>query len=400
MGGNQSDDRGATNPIFGENRLKLGTFCNNSAMPQMSLARDRYNPTWERSKAIASRVNAMGMEAILSLATWRGPIWGDARHCSNQEFEPFTWAAALSALSTHASVIPTFHVKLIRPAFVAKAAMTIDHITGGRAAINIVAGNTEIAYAQFGETMEDPVARYEHVTEFTEALKKFWIEVDEFEFEGRFERVRAGASLPKPIQKPHPPIINAGASEPGRQYIAKYADVCFTHIKPDEASREPQFSSYRKLAFDEYRRTVQVWSHGYVVVRPTEREAEDYLPWYAEEQADHPWIDSWLSKLRAGVRELRPSQALYEFAELGGRRRLSIGRDAGESCRYFDAAFARWPRRHAVDRTRAGKNARRVGLGRSAAGRAGGAAETIQNAGSSRNRGALLKIQAALGPGC
>jgi alkanesulfonate monooxygenase SsuD/methylene tetrahydromethanopterin reductase-like flavin-dependent oxidoreductase (luciferase family) len=311
MGGNQGDDRAATNPIFGENRLKLGTFCNNSAMPQMSLARERYNPTWDRSKAIANRVNAMGMEAILSLATWRGPIWGDARHCSNQEFEPFTWAAALSALSTHASVIPTFHVKLMKPAFVAKAVATIDHITGGRAAVNIVAGNTEVAYAQFGETMEDPIARYEHVTEFTEALKKFWTEVDEFEFDGRFQRVRAGASLPKPVQKPHPPIINAGASEPGRQYIAKHADVCFTHIKPDEASWEPQFASYRKLAFDEYRRTVQVWSHGYVVVRPTEREAEDYLRWYAEEQADHPWVDGWLSKLRAGVQELRPSQALY-----------------------------------------------------------------------------------------
>ena len=77
MGGNQGDDRAATNPIFGENRLKLGTFCNNSAMPQMSLAREHYHPTWERSKAIAGRVNAMGMEAILSLATWRGPIWGE-----------------------------------------------------------------------------------------------------------------------------------------------------------------------------------------------------------------------------------------------------------------------------------------------------------------------------------
>jgi alkanesulfonate monooxygenase SsuD/methylene tetrahydromethanopterin reductase-like flavin-dependent oxidoreductase (luciferase family) len=35
------------------------------------------------------------------------------------------------------------------------------------------------------------------------------------------------------------------------------------------------------------------------------------LRWYAEEQADHPWVDGWLSKLRAGVQELRPSQALY-----------------------------------------------------------------------------------------
>ena len=148
------------NPIFSDNRLKLGTFCNNSAMPQMSRARERYNPTWERSKAIANRVNAMGLEAILSLATWRGPIWGNAQHCSNQEFEPFTWAAALSALSTHAAVIPTFHVKLMKPAFVAKAVATIDPISGGRAAVNIVAGNTEIAYAQFGETMEDPIARF------------------------------------------------------------------------------------------------------------------------------------------------------------------------------------------------------------------------------------------------
>jgi alkanesulfonate monooxygenase SsuD/methylene tetrahydromethanopterin reductase-like flavin-dependent oxidoreductase (luciferase family) len=311
MNAKQRDSRSATNPIFSDNRLKLGTFCNNSAMPQMSLAPERYCPTWDRSKAIASRVDAMGMEAILSLATWRGPIWGDARHVSSQEFEPFTWTAALSALCRHAAVIPTFHVKLMRPAFVAKAIATIDHITGGRAAMNIVAGNTEIAYAQFGETMEDPIARYEHVTEFTEVVKKFWSELDEFDYDGRYEKVRAGASLPKPLQAPYPPIINAGASEPGRQFIARHADICFTHIKPEEESWEPQFSAYRKLAFDEYGRTVQVWSHGFVVVRPTQKEADDYLRRYAEEMADHRWVDGWLGKLRAGVKELRPSQELY-----------------------------------------------------------------------------------------
>ena len=159
MGEEQVHGGRGINPIFSDNRLKLGTFCNNSAMPQMSRVRERYNPTWERSKAIANRVNAMGLEAILSLEPGVDRF-GEAQHCSNQEFEPFTWAAALSALSTHAAVIPTFHVKLMKPAFVAKAVATIDHISGGRAAVNIVAGNTEIAYAQFGETMEDPIARY------------------------------------------------------------------------------------------------------------------------------------------------------------------------------------------------------------------------------------------------
>ena len=222
MGEEQVHGGRGINPIFSDNRLKLGTFCNNSAMPQMSRVRERYNPTWERSKAIANRVNAMGLEAILSLATWRGPIWGNAQHCSNQEFEPFTWAAALSALSTHAAVIPTFHVKLMKPAFVAKAVATIDHISGGRAAVNIVAGNTEIAYAQFGETMEDPIARYEHVTEFTEVLKKFWTEVDEFEFDGRFQRVRAGASLPKPIQN----LIRQSSTRCVRTWPPIYCEVC------------------------------------------------------------------------------------------------------------------------------------------------------------------------------
>ena len=83
------------------------------------------------------------------------------------------------------------------------------------------------------------------------------------------------------------------------------------------------------LAFGEYRRTVQVWSHGYVVVRPTEREAEDYLRWYAEEQADHPWVDGWLSKLREVMSLSRLVKGRNKLRRLSGSR--ISGREFGSA---------------------------------------------------------------------
>src|SRR5688572_13782956 len=95
------DNRAATNPIFNDNTFKLGLFCHNSSVIQMSTAPEKYAPTWPRSVELARLADAIGLEVIVSFAGWRGAYPDDSRHPSHREYEPFTWAAAMAAVTKY-----------------------------------------------------------------------------------------------------------------------------------------------------------------------------------------------------------------------------------------------------------------------------------------------------------
>jgi len=305
-----ADSRAATNPIFNDNRFKLGLFCHNASVMQMSTAPEKYLPTWGSAQELARLSDRYGLEAIVSFAGWRGPMPGDPKHRAHREYETFTWCSAVGAVSTYPAVIATFHCQLTSPAFVAKATTTIDHITGGRAGLNVVAGSSKTAFSQFGLEIEDHVTRYQHSDEFIEVMKRFWSSEEEFDHDGKFLKVRQGLSWPKPVQKPNPPLINAGISDRGRDFACRHADIAFTHMRGSEDDWRAMISGYKTKAANDYNRRMQVWTHGYVVVGDTEAEANDYLRYYAEQHADKRWIDMWVAEIGEDAKQLRPEQMI------------------------------------------------------------------------------------------
>ena len=184
----RADDRAVRNPIFNDNTFKLGLFCQNASMMQMTTAPEKYSPTWLNTQALGQLADRHGLEAIVSFAGWRGPMHGAPTHRSHREFETFTWCSALAAITTYPALIATFHTQLTTPAFVAKAAATIDHVSGGRAGLNVVAGSSKTAFSQFGLDIEDHITRYDHSEEFIEVLKRFWSSETEFDHDGSFSR--------------------------------------------------------------------------------------------------------------------------------------------------------------------------------------------------------------------
>jgi alkanesulfonate monooxygenase SsuD/methylene tetrahydromethanopterin reductase-like flavin-dependent oxidoreductase (luciferase family) len=306
------DNRAATNPLFNDNTFKLGLFCHNASVIQMSTAPEKYSPTWPRSLEIGRLADAIGLEVIVSFAGWRGAYPDDPKHPSHREYEPFTWAAAMGAVTRYPAIVGTFHTQLTHPAFVAKAATTIDHITNGRAGLNVVAGSSRLAFAQFGQAIEDHDTRYAHTEEFVEVMKRFWAaEDEELDVDGRFFSVHHGISVPKPIQRPNPPLINAGVSERGMRFAARHADIALTHLRGSEDDWRATIAAYKALAANEYQRPIQVWTHGYVVVGDTEAEANEYLRYYAEERADKRWVDAWVAELGENAPKLRPDQLVH-----------------------------------------------------------------------------------------
>lgn len=131
--------------------------------------------------------------------------------------DPFIWLTAAATATTRLRL--GFDVCLVperNPLITAKEVACLDYISGGRVIFGIGAGwmqeETEIMGVQFK-------SRWARTEECVRAMKELWTE-EKAQFQGEFIRFPSVYSYPKPVQKPHPPIL-IGAGSPDRD--SKYA---------------------------------------------------------------------------------------------------------------------------------------------------------------------------------
>lgn len=305
----------STNPLFNENRLKVGIFCTNGAGTSFSLAPEAPRASWDRAVRTAQVADRAGLEAVVPFSRWKGYPENQPTHYSGEVYDPFTFAAGIAQATDHIGIFATANAPTVHPIVAAKQSATIDAISGGRFALNVVAGWNKPEMDMFGADMREHEGRYAQVAEWVEVLRLLWSETDEFDFDGEFYTIRGGVSQPKPLQSP-PPLMNAGNSTIGAQFAAKNADVCFILPKSnDEAQLTAQVDRYKNMARDEFDREVQVWAPAYVVQADTQQEADAYLHRYAVEYEDSVAVDAWIRSL--GLHSGGLSAELLESLRVG-----------------------------------------------------------------------------------
>jgi dimethylsulfone monooxygenase len=269
--------RRAQNPLFNDKKLKLGTFGSNlNGGCAISTVDGTLKADWPSTLAVAQLADEMGFEALVPVGRWRG--FGGKTNFNGPGFETYSWAAGIAALTKNSCVFSTSHVPTVHPIMAAKQATTIDHISGGRYALNIVTGWHKPEIDMFGAPLLDHDVRYDVAVEWLEIIKRLWTWEEEFDFEGKYFKIQKGYLEPKPLQKPYPVVMNAGGSDKGRHYAAKYCDVAFVVLDTHEFDgAKARVDAYRDLARKEYGRDIEVWSYAYVYQGRTEKEAKDYF---------------------------------------------------------------------------------------------------------------------------
>ena len=272
------------NPLFNENRLKLGVMAFNcSRGSTVTLDPLAWELNWQDSARLAQLADAAGFEALLPVGRWKG--YGGESNFNHQTFESFTWAAGISAVTNQIAVLATVHAPLVHPLTAAKQAVTIDHISGGRFVMNIVVGWNRPELEMFGAELREHDTRYEYAAEWIGLLKRLWSETEEFDHSGRFFKGSGLWSEPKPLQAPIP-LMNAGSSDVGQAFSASHCDMNFVMLRQkEEASDRAQIANLKKMAI-EHDRQSQCWIHAYVVCRQTEAEAREVLERYVNINGD------------------------------------------------------------------------------------------------------------------
>jgi len=153
---------------------------------------------------------------------------------------------------------------------------TLDRISGGRTALNIVTGWFKEEFELFsnGAYLDDEAARYRRIDEYIQVLKGLWTEPS-FSFEGEFYNMHDARLPNRPARVPHPPLYAASRNEQGKEIVAKHCDVWFVPVQPGVDSYQSNLSAIERDVEDMRRRaarhgrTLAFAISGYVVCEPT-----------------------------------------------------------------------------------------------------------------------------------
>ncbi len=171
--------------------------------------------------------------------------------------DPTIVLSALAACTSHLGLVATASTTFNEPYNIARRISSLDHISGGRAAWNIVTTFVPDVANNFGATLPAHDDRYVRAEEFVDIVIKLWdswgvgstigdkakgvfadgSKVTKVDHAGAHYKVNGASTLPRTPQG-RPLIFQAGSSGPGRDLAARVADVVFTAQNTDDAARE------------------------------------------------------------------------------------------------------------------------------------------------------------------
>jgi alkanesulfonate monooxygenase SsuD/methylene tetrahydromethanopterin reductase-like flavin-dependent oxidoreductase (luciferase family) len=157
------------------------------------------------------------------------PIFGDL---DGPTYEGWTLLSALAAQTERLRVgLMVTSNRFRPPAMLAKIAATVDAVSGGRLEFGIGAGSRpSVAFARreyeaHGLPYHDAAYAVGSLAEACTIIRRLWAEDKPFDFDGAYHHVTGAWCNPKPLQRPHPPILIGGRSLGTLRVVAEHADT-------------------------------------------------------------------------------------------------------------------------------------------------------------------------------
>jgi F420-dependent oxidoreductase-like protein len=154
-------------------------------------------------------------------------------------FEAWTTLAAMAQATSRVRIGTMVTGNSHRhPGMLAKMAVTVDHLSGGRLEMGIGAGGDEMVHEMFGLPLGPVRERIEALDEACRILELLWTQ-PRVTFSGRHYRLDGAVANPKPVQRPRPPLWIASSGERfGLRVVAEHADVWINANQPGEDPAE------------------------------------------------------------------------------------------------------------------------------------------------------------------
>ncbi|MEK8128017.1 LLM class flavin-dependent oxidoreductase [Paenibacillus filicis] len=210
--------------------------------------------------------------------------------------EPLTLISALGAVTKRIGLAATASTTYHEPYHLARMFATLDHLSKGRVAWNVVTSTSDAEARNFSKASHlDHATRYERAQEFIEVVRSLWDswgpdsllwdkergvvadkrKIHYVHHHGPWFDVKGPLNVPRPPQG-HPVLIQAGSSETFRELAARHAELIFT-AQPNLASAQGFYRDFksRVVRYGRSHQDVKILPGTMVIVGDTEREARE-----------------------------------------------------------------------------------------------------------------------------
>jgi alkanesulfonate monooxygenase len=227
-----------------------------------------YDASWRRNRNLVLEAEALGFDATLVAQHTINPHTPELA-----QLEAWTSSAALAALTSRIEIITAIKPLLYHPAVLAKMALQIEEISGGRFAINVVNAWNRPELERAGIPFPEHDERYAYGQEWLAVLEPL-LRGESVHFEGQHFWVDGYALRPAGIHRTRPRIYVGGESEPARQLVTALGDVWFINGQPlaDVAALIADVSARQRAGA-----ALRFGLSAFVIARETDEEAQATL---------------------------------------------------------------------------------------------------------------------------
>lgn len=187
------------------------------------------NVSWEMMVRQCQAIEALGFDSIWVADHFQRPSRPD-----DPFLEGWTLLSALATLTSRVRIGILVTSNTFRhPPLVAKQAMTVDHIAGGRLELGLGTGWYDLEHERFGLPFPPPaelVARFREAVELIDRL----LREDVTTYDGQYYQVRDAPFRPAPVQQPRPPLTLGAHGPKMLRIVAEFADHWNSHGTVDE----------------------------------------------------------------------------------------------------------------------------------------------------------------------
>ena len=185
--------------------------------------------------AMAKRAEALGFDSITKTSHYSTP--------------PFQMLQQVPLLARFTAEVPSMRLNagivilpLHSPLAVAEEFATLDVMSGGKMILGVALGYRDLEFKAFGADLKDRVRRFE---DNLEAIKRLWTE-DEVRMTGGHFELDGASCLPKPLQKPYPPIWIGANADRAIERAARLGDCWYINPHQTVETIERQMQGYRR----------------------------------------------------------------------------------------------------------------------------------------------------------
>jgi F420-dependent oxidoreductase-like protein len=262
--------------------------------------------SWEQWRALAAACEEHHVPALLRSDHYL-PLGG---HEERPVLDAWSTICGLAATTTTLRLGTLVSPATFRhPSVLAKAAVTADHISGGRIEVGLGAGWNDREHAAYGFPFADAPTRFDVFAEQLEIVRGLWGE-GTFSFQGEHYTLDAVDARPKPLQRPHLPLIIGGKAGPRTIALAaRYADEFNTVFASPTVVRERR--ALAVAGWEQAGRDPTTLRYSVMLSYLCGRDSDQLhrrLDRLAVEHGQEPQADTWVTGL--------PEQAVDRLREL------------------------------------------------------------------------------------